>query len=60
MLLIAHGGYSSKYPENTQKAYEKALDFKPDGLEMDVVFHKDEVYFYHPVGNKVSFGESVD
>ena len=60
MRLIAHGGYSSKYPENTKIAYEKALEFRPDGLEMDVVFHEGEVYFYHPVGNKISFGESVD
>ena len=60
MLLIAHGGYSAKYPENTQLSYEKALEHNPDGLEMDVVYHNGEVYFYHPVGNKNSFGDDVD
>ena len=60
MLLIAHGGYSAKYSENTKLAYDEALEFLPDGMEMDTCYFDGEVYFYHPVGNVNSFGEDVD
>lgn len=49
-LLIAHGGYSSKYPENTLDAYMGALPFKPDVIEMDIVIDPDssELICHHP------------
>jgi glycerophosphoryl diester phosphodiesterase len=54
MKLIAHGGYSSRYPENTYNSYVKALEFSPDGIEMDVVYYKGDFYCYHPVNNMTS------
>ena len=35
-LLIAHRGYSAEYPENTQLAFDKAVEYKFDGVEIDV------------------------
>jgi len=34
--LIAHRGYSEKYPENTLTAFRAAKDLKADGIELDV------------------------
>lgn len=45
---FAHRGYSSKYPENTMLAFEKAIEFGADGLETDVHFTKDnEIVMIH-------------
>lgn len=35
-LLIAHRGYSGKYPENTVVSFEKAFEKGYDGIECDV------------------------
>ena len=35
MLIFAHRGFSSKYPENTMTAFRKALEVHADGIEMD-------------------------
>lgn len=35
-MLIAHRGFSSKYPENTTVAFEEALSNDFDGIECDV------------------------
>lgn len=37
MKIIAHGGYSGKCKENTLEAYEAAVEFNPDYIEMDVM-----------------------
>lgn len=41
MKIIAHRGFSSRAPENTMSAFEIALEFGVDGLELDVQLSKD-------------------
>lgn len=41
MKIFAHRGLSSLYPENTILAFEKALEYKIDGVETDVQLTKD-------------------
>jgi len=41
-LIIAHRGYSAKYPENTLLAFKKAIG-KCDFFELDVAFSKDGI-----------------
>ncbi len=50
--IIAHGGYSAKYPENTEQSYLEAVKFKPDILEMDVILHPQTqtLRCFHPAG----------
>lgn len=38
---FAHRGFSGNYPENTMLAFEKAVEAKADGIELDVQFSKD-------------------
>ena len=42
-LVIAHRGFSSRYPENTLLAFEKALQLGADGAEFDIQLTKDGV-----------------
>ncbi|WP_343210394.1 glycerophosphodiester phosphodiesterase [Anaerolentibacter hominis] len=41
ITVMAHRGYSAKYPENTMLAFEKALEAGADGIELDVHVTKD-------------------
>lgn len=41
MIVLAHRGYSGVYPENTVLAFEKAIDYGADGVELDVHLTKD-------------------
>ena len=41
-LIIAHRGYSAKYPENTLLAFREAIS-KSDFFELDVAFSKDGI-----------------
>ncbi|MFB6465879.1 glycerophosphodiester phosphodiesterase [Cytobacillus sp. Hz8] len=41
-LILAHRGYSAKYPENTMKAFMEAHKAGADGIELDVQLTKDE------------------
>lgn len=52
MKLIAHGGYSAKYPENTLESFVEASKFNPFAIEMDVVDHPEtgELICFHPTG----------
>ncbi len=43
MLIYAHRGSSNKLPENTMEAFEKALDDKADGIELDVQLSADGI-----------------
>ncbi len=43
MLVIAHRGFSGKYPENTMLAFRKAVEAGADGIENDVQLTKDLV-----------------
>lgn len=48
MKIFAHRGYSSKYPEATWLAYEKAVEVNADGFECDVRLSKDkQVICFH-------------
>lgn len=48
MKIFAHRGLSSKYPENTLVAFEKALEYKISGIETDVQLSKDgEMMIFH-------------
>ena len=42
-LAIAHRGFSSRYPENTMLAFERALELGADGAEFDVQLTKDGI-----------------
>jgi glycerophosphoryl diester phosphodiesterase len=50
--LIAHGGYSAAYPENTLQSFVEAAKYQPYAIEMDVVQHPDtgELICFHPTG----------
>lgn len=41
--MLAHRGFSGRYPENTMLAFEKAAELPIDGLEMDIYATKDDV-----------------
>jgi glycerophosphoryl diester phosphodiesterase len=41
MKIIAHRGFSGKYPENTLLAFEKAVEASSDAIELDVQLTKD-------------------
>lgn len=43
MKVIAHRGYSGKYPENTMLAFQKAVEEGCDEIELDVQLTKDRV-----------------
>ena len=43
MKILAHRGYSGKYPENTMLAFQKAAEAGCDGIELDVHATKDGV-----------------
>ena len=40
---IAHRGYSGKFDENTMIAFKKAIEYKADGIEIDVQLSKDNI-----------------
>lgn len=42
--ILAHRGYSSKFHENTQKAFEEAIKHNITGLELDIQKTKDNVF----------------
>ncbi|MCB9813138.1 MAG: glycerophosphodiester phosphodiesterase [Pseudomonadales bacterium] len=56
--LIAHGGYSAKYPENTEQSFLEAVKYNPSIIEMDVVEHPrtGEFICFHPSGISSQFG----
>lgn len=43
IIAVAHRGYSSKYPENSETAYKKAIEAKAGFIESDVRLSKDEI-----------------
>lgn len=43
MEFWAHRGCSFKYPENTLKAFEEALEYDIRGIELDVQLTRDGV-----------------
>lgn len=48
--IIAHGGNSAMFPENTLPAYKSAAKLEADVIEMDVIISADqEVFCVHPL-----------
>lgn len=47
MLVIAHRGASAVAPENTIAAFERAIDAKADGIEIDILEIDEEIYVFH-------------
>ncbi|MEZ4816194.1 MAG: glycerophosphodiester phosphodiesterase family protein [Bdellovibrionota bacterium] len=41
MLVIAHRGYSEKYPENTLLAFQEAIKLRASAIELDIHLTKD-------------------
>ncbi len=41
MTIVAHRGYSGRYPENTMLSFQKAVEAKSDEIELDVQLTKD-------------------
>lgn len=41
--ILAHRGFSSRFPENTMLAFQKAVECGADGVEMDVQLTRDGV-----------------
>ena len=41
--VVAHRGYSGRYPENTASAFEAAIGAGADMIELDVCMTKDRV-----------------
>lgn len=47
VIMIAHKGYSGKYPENTELAFKMAGESEFGGAETDVRITKDGIYVTH-------------
>lgn len=45
--IIAHRGFTEKYPENTLLAFQKAIEYGADGIELDVQPSKDKKIIVH-------------
>ncbi|XJS10658.1 glycerophosphodiester phosphodiesterase [Aerococcaceae bacterium WGS1372] len=41
--IIAHRGYSGRFPENTMLAFTKAVEYGAEGIELDIQLTKDNV-----------------
>ena len=59
--IIAHRGYSGKYPENTMTAFKAAERSLADGIEMDVRFTKDKqlVVIHDETVNRTTDGKGL-
>src|SRR5699024_7797138 len=40
--IIAHRGYSGRFPENTMLAFTKAVEYGAQGIELDIQLTKDK------------------
>jgi len=48
MKIIAHRGWSARYPENTMLAFKKAIDAGADGIETDLrLSHDGRIMLFH-------------
>ena len=66
MIVLAHRGYSGNYPENTVLAFEKAMEFGADGVELDVHLTKDgkmvichDESLYRTYGKRANIKETI-
>ncbi len=61
MLVLGHQGYSAKYPPNTVLAFEKAIEYGADGVELDVWKTQDGRIIISHDGNLLNItGDDVD
>ncbi len=61
MLILAHRGYSAKYPPNTVLAFKKAIEYGADGVELDVWKTKDgKIIVSHDGNLEKTAGADVD
>ena len=51
ILIIGHAGANSIAPENTLKAFRKAIDLKADLIEFDIQLSKDNEMVIHHDSN---------
>ena len=42
MLVVAHRGYSAKFPENTLEAFKQGIQVGAQGIELDIHLSKDD------------------
>jgi glycerophosphoryl diester phosphodiesterase len=56
--VVAHRGYSGKYPENTEIAFREALALQVDTIEFDVCLSRDEalIVIHDPTVDRTSDG----
>ena len=59
ICMIAHRGYSSKYPDNTAIAFEKAAENRSGGAETDVRITKDGVFVTNH-NSEVTFSDGTE
>jgi len=66
VIIIAHRGANSIAPENTMKAFHKAIEFEADYIEFDVHMTKDrEIVIMHDsntyrtTGRKIKINEAI-
>ncbi|MCK5379921.1 MAG: glycerophosphodiester phosphodiesterase, partial [Candidatus Latescibacteria bacterium] len=54
--VVAHKGYSGKYPENTEMAFREALALRVEMIEFDVHLSRDEalIVIHDPTVNRTS------
>jgi glycerophosphoryl diester phosphodiesterase len=45
-IILAHRGYSQKFPENTLLAFNKAFENNADGIECDLQKSKDNIIIF--------------
>lgn len=59
MMRIAHRGLAGLYPENTLLSFEKALEYGPDAIELDVQLTRDgKLVIFHDEELKRTTGAS--
>jgi len=60
-ILVAHRGYSGRYPENTLLAYEAAYEYGARYMELDLQLSADEVpIVHHDVNMRRMAGVDLD
>ena len=75
MIVWAHRGFSSRYPENTMVAFEAARNAGADGIETDVHLTKDgevvasdikpdydeefDTWFFNSKANAIQIGSNM-
>lgn len=60
MVILAHRGFSAKFPENTLKAFQKGFECGADGLELDLRMTADKkIVVIHDEDLERLFGDRI-